>query len=105
MWVRGCMVFRGLWATFSDGKRRPMIGAELQKADGTFKGDVFLIDSGADRTIITADLLSDLGCTAYQPTAHPGMIGLGGAANFQFFRSTLRLSAPNGDVFLFSAEF
>lgn len=40
-----------------DGITRPIVYARVQAADGSLERDRFLIDSGADRTVLSADLL------------------------------------------------
>ena len=51
----------GEWQTGDDGMTRPVVRAKCGPLDGTLQADVFLIDSGADRTVFSADLLEKLG--------------------------------------------
>lgn len=51
----------GEWALFDDGVARPMISGEIQAADGSWVKFPFLVDTGADRTVLTAAALTQLG--------------------------------------------
>ena len=50
----------GLWYLCDDGMVRPVIRGELESADGTWVYAPFLVDTGADRTVISAEILDAL---------------------------------------------
>ena len=82
-----------------------MIGAKIKKGDGTKLGEVFLLDSGADRTILTYESFLKLGIPGYRAPTHPAIAGLGGEAEFLQFESTIYLESANGDFFEHRGEF
>ena len=48
------MEIAGEWLRCDDGVTRPVVGAGVLAADGTVVPDRFLVDSGADRTVLRA---------------------------------------------------
>jgi len=46
----------GEWEACDDGETRPVIEVRVARADGSFAHDLFLIDTGADRTVLGAAL-------------------------------------------------
>ncbi len=51
------MIFKGKWLKCDDGATRPVIFAGVIGADGMAERGPFLIDTAADRTAISAELL------------------------------------------------
>ena len=49
------------WRLCDDGITRPVALAQVMSSDGTLMVDNFLVDSGADRTVFSAELLQRLG--------------------------------------------
>jgi hypothetical protein len=43
----------GEWALFDDGVIRPIVFGEISAADGSWIKCPFLVDTGADRTVLT----------------------------------------------------
>ena len=82
-----------------------MIAADLLGVDGKPYSEAFLIDSGADRTIVSLETLTKLGIAGYTPQDHPGFTGIGGSPAFQFFRTTIVLTATDKRLFKFDGEF
>src|SRR5262245_50716998 len=64
--ARGFMVLTGLWLVCDDGITRPVIRAKILGGDGVHHPENFLVDSGADRTVLSAALLGKLGFSADQ---------------------------------------
>ena len=54
------MLISGVWHACDDGVLRPVIAAEVQAQDGLWIKTPFLVDSGADRTVLSADILTAL---------------------------------------------
>lgn len=50
----------GQWALFNDGFVRPIIRAEIRAGDDSWVEAPFLLDTGADRTVFSAAVLSKL---------------------------------------------
>jgi hypothetical protein len=54
------MLIRGVWHACDDGVLRPLLPAEVQTHDGSWIKVPFLVDTGADRTVMSADILAAL---------------------------------------------
>src|SRR5262245_43577347 len=54
------MRFNGYWAHAGGNIRRPMLFAEIETATGGWVGYDFLIDTGADVTVLSPDVLQNL---------------------------------------------
>ena len=72
------------------------MSAEVETATGGWAGCDFLIDTGADATVISPDVLQQLG----RPTtlAARQLGGIGGSVPTLEVWTTIRLSAPDGSV-------
>lgn len=51
------MLIKGYWAEFWDGAIRPLIQGEVELPGGGWQEVRFLLDGGADRTVLEARLL------------------------------------------------
>ncbi|MBI4517174.1 MAG: aspartyl protease family protein [Deltaproteobacteria bacterium] len=70
------MRVNGEWLLCDDGIERPVIRGEVATRDRLWLAAEFLVDTGADRTVLTADVFSAL---AFPPTpAHERIQGVGG---------------------------
>ncbi len=90
------MLIAGEWWLCDDGVRRPALRAKVQAADGTFLAAVFLVDSCADRTVFSADLLSKLHLA---PTAAPAGLalqGVGGKSGFVVVSTAIEFTRDDG---------
>src|SRR5260370_824787 len=78
---KGCIVFmriNGVWHLCADGIVRPVLRGELMAADGSWVKARFLVDTAADRTVFSADIL---GALHLQPIEAPDQLsGVGGVA-------------------------
>jgi hypothetical protein len=54
------MLISGVWHLCDDGTVRPIIRAEIRANDGSWIKAPFLLDTGADRTVFSADVLKAL---------------------------------------------
>lgn len=79
----------GTWALFDDGVKRPMIGGEIMAGDGSWIKAPFLVDTGADRTVLSAAILAELGL---DPITETGISGLGGKAKSVVIDTKVRLT-------------
>ena len=66
----------GDWLPCDDGVVRPLIVGTVLARDGSWRRMEFLVDTGADRTVLTADILQDLDLVASPTTGT--VVGLGG---------------------------
>jgi predicted aspartyl protease len=97
------MKIEGSWPLCEDGAVRPVIYGEIQAADGSWKPSPFLVDTGADRTVLSAAILSTLNlptCASEETIA-----GIGGAAVSVIVETTCRLLDENGGDVLFKGRF
>src|SRR6266496_4698688 len=67
----------GRWYACTDDVIRPVVEGEILAADGTAIVTMFLIDTGADRTIISKDILDQLGHRLLSPSYHVEGLGVG----------------------------
>jgi len=81
-----------------------MIGINVFRADGTLASDLFLIDSGADRTVFSADLFQKLGQPAV-PSARPALTGFGGGFPTVDVATTLEFRSLTNQHFLVPGVF
>jgi hypothetical protein len=70
------MRINGVWFLSADGAVRPAIQGEVLAADGTWLKASFLVDSGADRTVLSADVLRSLRLPS--EAAEAALAGVGG---------------------------
>ena len=98
------MLFRGEWLAGSDGVARPIIRLHVTRPDGTQFVAPFLVDSGADATIFSHDVLLQLGV----PTA-PGsagtLQGVGGQTACIVVQSTLTFTQEDSNTGSFTGNF
>lgn len=62
------MIFRGLWLVCDDSTVRPVIRGEVLAANGDWVKVLFLLDTGADRTVFSANVWEALGQEGTTPT-------------------------------------
>lgn len=58
----------GAWEFCIDEVIRPVVRAEVIAADGTPVVTLFLVDTGADRTVLSSDILDQLGLPLLLPS-------------------------------------
>jgi Aspartyl protease len=93
----------GVWHLCDDEALRPVLHGEIRAADGSWIQTPFLIDTGADRTVLSADLLAALHLEAVSLPYRLG--GAGGEVPSVLVRSELRFSQPTGTLVSFRGEF
>ena len=97
------MLFPGRWHLCDDGVIRPILLAEIQTGAGGWEETPFLIDTGADRTVICADELALLGLPAQ--IASQGLGGVGGPAATIEVETQLRLTDEAGNKATFRGRY
>jgi hypothetical protein len=99
------MLVPGEWQLRDDGVVRPIMRAKVLGNAGHLTPENFLIDSGADRTVLSAVLLSRL----YLPTrsAAPGftLSGIGGTSAFVLVTTVIELMRDDGGAVRIRGEF
>lgn len=97
------MVINGLWHLCDDGVVRPVIQAEVLASDGSWVKAPFLLDTGADRTVFSADVLTALGLPLVGAAEHIG--GIGGVGDSVVVETPIRLTRENGGKVLFRGHY
>lgn len=99
------MRIAGVWRSCDDGVIRPLLVARVVGPNGIVIDAMFLVDSGADRTVLSAALLSQLGgATALAPSG-VSMAGIGGTQAFVQVQATLSLPRADGGTATVQASF
>ena len=88
------MYIPGEWHFCDDGTERPVIRGEILALTSTWEKTLFLADTGADRTVLSADALAALGVPTLPPDQRLG--GLGGVVHAVPVGTTIRL--PDGQT-------
>jgi hypothetical protein len=86
----------GEWLECDDGITRPAVRAQVLNVDGQFVADRFLVDSGADRTAFSADLLRDLRLPSERSTSIVALMGVGGTTSFVLVSTAIELTRDDG---------
>lgn len=86
----------GRWHLFRDGIARPVVDVVVELADGTWLDAMFLLDSGADRTVLDSSFLPLLAANAVPTGEAPELRGVGGDARCVFVRSAIGLIRADG---------
>ncbi len=93
----------GMWYLCDDGGIRPVISGEVLAGDGTWVSALFLVDTGADRTVLSADLLDALGMQPVSTIERLG--GVGGLAATVMVESQLRFAIEGAGKVTFKGRF
>jgi hypothetical protein len=72
------------------------VPAQVHGANGIRLEEVFLVDSGADRTLFSAALLSRLGLSVEHPSSDRALMGVGGVTGFVLVATSLDLARDDG---------
>jgi hypothetical protein len=99
------MVIAGEWLTCEDGITRPVILAKVLGGGGQYHADNFLVDSGADRTVLSAELLSKLEALTNRPKPDFSLHGVGGESNSVPIKSVLEFERQDGKPARVRGEF
>jgi len=97
------MLISGVWHMCDDGIIRPVIHAEIQASDGAWVKAPLLLDTGADRTVFSTDILQAL---RLQPiVAENRLGGVGGVAHAIIVATRMRLSRENNGKVMFRGQY
>jgi len=88
------MRINGRWYRCLDGVIRPVIPVAIVSSDGDLKTRYFLVDTGADRTVLTADLLEETGLQPLDPEFQ--LAGVGGEFPLVDIEAEIRLLRDTG---------
>ena len=97
------MRINGKWKLCEDGVIRPLIYGEFMSGDGFWEAVEFLIDTGADRTVLSAAVLAKLGLMTLEPEEE--ISGLGGVTGSVMIETKLNLPRDDGAAVVFTSRF
>ncbi len=93
----------GSWYACDDGTLRPVIRGKVQAADGSFFPSEFLVDSGADRTVLAAATLQALGLSPGE--ARGRLEGVGGRVDSVVVETCIVFREDQGGDVFFRGQF
>jgi hypothetical protein len=93
----------GEWYPCDDGLVRPVIRGEALAADGSWIQTLFLVDTGADRTVFSAPILEMLGLEVVGARERLG--GIGGVVDSVIVESQIRLTYDGARSALFRGRY
>ena len=97
------MRFDGRWLHCDDAVVRPILFAEILTEVGTWHSLELLVDTGADRTVLSANVWQSLGFEAKASAMQ--LAGLGGFVQAVAVRTQLRFQREDGSPVLFRGEY
>lgn len=97
------MYIAGEWHPRDDEVLRPVIRAELLASDGRWIHHEFLLDTGADRTVLTASALRLLHLAAIE--LQDGLAGIGGESRAVGVDSQIRFTDGRGRRVIVKGQF
>lgn len=93
----------GQWIECDDGESRPIVRADVLGGDGVWRAGEFLVDTGADRTVLSGNALAAAQLEPIDTDRHVG--GIGGAVESVIVRTTLRLTRDDGVMLALRGEY
>jgi hypothetical protein len=97
------MLITGTWHTCDDGIIRPVIHAEIQAWDGSWVKAPHLVDTGADRTVFSVDILQAL--RLQSAVGEERLAGMGGEVNTIIVETRIRLTHENGGKIMLRGQY
>jgi hypothetical protein len=95
----------GNWTLFSDGVTRPLIDGQLIDQSGQLVDVRFLVDCGADRTVLTHGVLEQLRLPLKPPPTDTCIRGISGQTDYVSVESVLVLRRSEGGIAKVRGEF
>jgi hypothetical protein len=99
------MIIVGDWLLCPDGVHRPVVSGTVHADGASLRDIVFLIDSGADRSVFIAPVLRRLNLPAAPPPADYHLVGVGGSSAFVLVRAVVELTRDDGGLARIRGEF
>lgn len=93
----------GRWLLCDDGVTRPIVRGELEAGEGLRHAVEFLVDIGADRTVLNAATVAEVGLTPLE--AEEAVSGLGGVAATVMVETIIHLPRETGNTVAFRGQF
>ena len=99
------MLVTGEWQLRDDGVVRPVMRAKVLGSAGHLIAENFLIDSGADRTVLSAALLARLRLPAQSASPGVTLSGIGGTSAFVLVTTVIEFMRDDGGSVRIHGEF
>ena len=93
----------GFWLLCDDGILRPVFRGEMATVNGNSVPAEFLVDTGADRTVLCASVLQRLGLP--HVPANKQLVGAGGAVDTVIVDTAIHLQRDDGGAAIFRCQF
>ena len=93
----------GEWYECDDGVERPVIHGRTLAADGSWVQTPFLVDTGADRTVLSSEIFDALSLPRLPAQERIG--GVGGLVNSILLDTAIRLFRESGGEVTFRGQF
>jgi predicted aspartyl protease len=93
----------GQWLLCDDGVMRPVISGEVLAGNGSWERSEFLVDTGADRTVLSAVTLAKLGLQAV--TMQGGISGVGGIVDAVSVATQIQLRREDAGNVVFRGQY
>jgi predicted aspartyl protease len=97
------MRINGMWMPCDDGVIRPIIAGRVASGNEHWIKSEFLIDTGADRTVLSASILEQLVLPRFYTTEEIG--GLGGITDSVVIETSIQLLSEAGAWISFRGRF
>jgi len=97
------MRFNGEWLQCDDGIVRPVMRAEIEANGGAWRAMELLVDTGADRTVLSANVLESLNLATTE--SQDGIGGVGGLVDSVVVKTRIRLTRDDGRTATFHGEY
>ncbi|MBI3651220.1 MAG: aspartyl protease family protein [Acidobacteria bacterium] len=97
------MQINGKWSWCDDGILRPLLVGDIQTVNGSWELVEFLVDTGADRTVLNEAVFSSLGLTPMRTQEAIG--GLGGTVDSVVIETRIRFLRDTGEPLSFRGKF
>ncbi len=95
----------GEWYFGNDGVSRPIVRALVAGEAGQVYLERFLIDTGADRTVLGAGILSELRLSVDAPPPGAALRGIGGEAGMVLVATLLEFTRDDGGAVRVRGQF
>lgn len=93
----------GQWLLCDDGVMRPVISGEILAGNGSWERSEFLVDTGADRTVLSAATLAKLGLQAV--AVQEGISGVGGIVDAVIVATQIQLTHEDAGNVVFRGQY
>ena len=90
------MLIVGEWQVGDDGTTRPVVRATVLGLDGNPVAEDFLVDSGADRTVLSAAVLERLHLPVRRGQSSLALSGIGGESAFVLVNTVIVMIRDDG---------